>query len=165
MKIFFLIAFLSLSLPAFSHEHHDLQDTPATWLHWIGSLHLIFLHFPIALINMLVISEVLLAWLKKPIFEFSSQFLVNSAALLSAPTALLGFIFSYAASYDGLTETFLMWHMWLGIATAILAIALAFMRPRIGATKLYSFCLFTLFLTVNLAAFFGGEITFGLYVL
>ncbi len=86
-----------------------------------------------------------------------------SVAIITPPTALLGLIYSYSASYEGLMETFLWWHMWFGILTATLAITLAFIKEKIGTTKFYYVGLFILFLIVNITGFFGGGMTFGPY--
>jgi len=178
MKVIFILVFFFFSFLAFAHEGHEVkkatseniqekgQETPQEggsrrWTQSIGSFHLILLHFPIALINMLAVSESLLAWYKKPIFEYASRFLIISAAILSTPTALLGLIYSYSASYEGLMETFLLWHMWFGISTAALAIGVAFIRECIGPNSLYYFCMVLLVLMVNITGFFGGEMTFG----
>lgn len=177
------MCFLSLSF-LYSHEgHKEMEKTkqmtenmhpagnqstdqqsggrPLTWTQWIGSFHLIFLHFPIALINMLAISECLFIWSRRPIFGFSSKFLLVSAAIASPITAVLGFIYSYSAPYSGLMETLLVWHMWLGIGTAILTIVVAFMREKIGLSKLYYVLLIILVFILNAAGFFGGSVTFG----
>lgn len=181
MKIFLLFFILFCNFLVFAHEGHKKKKIPAlesvqnkvketaqegrsaTWTQWVGSFHLILLHFPITLINMLVAAEILLVWFKRSVFEFASQFLVISAAILTPPTALLGLIYSYSASYEGLMKTFLLWHMWLGISTAIVAVAVAFIRVDFRVSKLYYSGLFLLFLLINCASFFGGGMTFGPY--
>ena len=179
MRVFLLLSFMCFSCLVFAHEGHKekkiptsentqekVKETvqegrPTSWTQWIGGFHLILLHFPIALINMLAISELLWAWQKQPIFEFSSRFLLISIAILTPPTALLGLIYSYSSTYEGLMETFLWWHMWFGILTATFAVMLAFLKERIGISKLYYASLFLLFLMVNVTGFFGGGMTFG----
>lgn len=181
MKLFLLACFLCVSCFVLAHEGHqetknpsaeNIQENtevivqegkPKTWTQWIGSFHLILLHFPIALINMLVISEFLRIWLNRPVFDFSSKFLLISSAIISPPTALLGLIYSYSASYEGIMGTFLWWHMWVGICTALFAVIVAFIREGVGVGKLYYSSLLLLFLLVNVAGFFGGGMTFGPY--
>jgi uncharacterized membrane protein len=182
MRTVLLLCFLTFSLLVFAHEGHEeksiptsenIQDKvkettqegrPTTWTQWVGSFHLILLHFPIALINMLGISELLLVWLNRPIFDFSSRFLSVSSSVISPPTALLGLVYSYSASYEGLMEIFLWWHMWLGLLTAIFAVIVVLIREGgVGIGKLYYGCLFLLFSLVNIAGFFGGGMTFGPY--
>lgn len=185
MKILIIFCFLWFSCFALSHEGHQKQTTenvqlvdndpdendrdseqsgrPTSWLQWLGSFHLIVLHFPIALINMLFISELLLVWSRKQTYEFSSQFLVVSSAIFAPYTALLGLIYSYSLSYSGLMQIFLLWHMWLGIFTAIFAVGIAAVRYQLGRSLPYFFGLIILVLLVNLAGFFGGSMTFGPY--
>ncbi|CDZ81812.1 putative membrane protein [Candidatus Rubidus massiliensis] len=187
MKFLFLFCFISFGFVVFAHEGHqeqmqqkehvqekeegiteknkqsDIGGRPLTWLQWIGTLHLIFLHFPIALINMVAISELLFALFKKPMFEIFSRFMLIAAAIIAPPTALLGLIYSYSATYNGLMETFLWWHMWFGISTAIFTIAVTFTREYFGVSRLYYSCVAFLFLMINITGFFGGGMTFGPY--
>ena len=136
---------------------------PLTWTQWVGSFHFIFLHFPIALIAMTAISELLFAWMQRPIFDYASRFMLIAAAVFSVPTALLGLTYSYTSSYSGILAEFIWWHMWFGIATAIFAIVVAFLRELLGRSKLYYTSLFLLFLLVNITGYLGGGMTFGLY--
>ncbi len=177
-KIILLFMFCFNLFAVVAHEGHDkkifitenlpVEETiqlgrPTTWLQWVGSFHLIFIHFPITLINMLAVSEILFIMFNKPIFELSSRFLVISAAVLAPPTALLGLIYSYSAPYEGIMETFLWWHMWRGIATAIVAVITAVIKEYMGYSQLYYVNLVLLFLLVNIAGFFGAGMTFGPY--
>jgi uncharacterized membrane protein len=178
MRFFFFLCFISFGLTLFAHEGNheqmpekeniqekvtqsDEEGRPQSWAQWIGSLHLIFLHFPIVLINMVAISELIFAMYRKPMFEFSSRFMLIAAAIIAPPTALLGLIYSYSASYYGLMGTFLWWHMWFGISTAVFTIAVTFIRERFGISQLYYSCLFLLFLMINITGYFGGRMTFG----
>jgi uncharacterized membrane protein len=182
MKILILLCCLAVSFFVFSHDGHENHSLtieafqtksneevqpgrPTTWLQWIGGFHLIILHFPIALINMLAVSELFLGWSKKPIFDFSSRFLLISALIFTPLTAILGLIYSYSSTYEGPMETFLLWHMWLGISTAVLTLVAALIREQEKYKRLYYTCLIAMFATVNLAGYFGGNMTFGPYLL
>lgn len=136
---------------------------PQSWIQWIGGFHFILLHFPLALIAMTGFSELLLAYYHYPIFDYASRFMLIAAAILAVPTALLGLIYSYTATYSGLLADFVWWHMWAGITTAALALFVAFLRERYGTVKLYYTCLIVLFLLVNITGFLGGGMTFGPY--
>ena len=89
------------------------------------------------------------------------MFMLLTAALLAPLTAVLGFIYSYAELYSGQMATLLLWLMWLGIMTAILTIAIAWMREKKGISKLYYIALVILVFMLNVTAVFGGEMTFG----
>jgi len=112
---------------------------------------------------MVTFSELLFAWREKALFEFSARFMLLAAAILALPTALLGLVYSTSASYSGLMETFLRWHMWCGIATTILSATLVFVREYFGRCTLYFLGLSVLFLLVNITGFLGGGISFGPY--
>ncbi len=143
-----------------SNESHD-GGRPQTWMQWMGVFHLFFLHFPLALINMTAISDFIFARYRKAPFKQASRFMLIAAAILSPLTAFLGLAYSYSVSYYGVMETFLFWHMWLGIASSILSIAVALIRELFGVNAFYYCCLVLLVTTVNITAFFGGEMTFG----
>lgn len=184
--ILYLLCFLCFAV-LFGHERHQnmeenktKQETvnpssepqsavknsggrPLSWTQWIGSFHFIFLHFPIALIAMTGISELLFAWCQRSIFDYASRFMIIAAAVLAIPTAVLGLIYSYTSSYSGLLADFIWWHMWAGISTTIFAIFVVFLRERWGISKLYYACLFLLFLLVNVTGYLGGGMTFGPY--
>lgn len=157
MKKLTLLLFISFPIFAFAHEGHHEE----IWLEQIGSLHLILLHFPIALINMLAISELFFSLTKKVIFDFSAQFMLLATAILTPFTALFGLVYSFSSTYDGIMEAFLFWHMWLGIITAIVAVISAYLREWRGRGAAYLFCVILLLLLVNITGYFGGAITFG----
>ena len=136
---------------------------PQSWIQWVGGFHLIFLHFPIALIAMTGVSELLFIWRRRPIYDSASRFMIIAAAVLAIPTALLGLVYSYTATYSGLLADFIWWHMWLGISTGIFSIFVVFLRERKGIGKFYYVCLFLLFLLVNVTGYLGGGMTFGPY--
>jgi uncharacterized membrane protein len=157
-----------MKTPAPENVQEQVHDStsgrrPTTWTQWIGSFHFIFLHFPIALIAMTLISELLFAWYVSPIFDYASRFMLIAAAILAFPTVLLGLIYSYTATYSGILADFVWWHMWLGFATAIFAIFVVFVREYWGISKLYYTCLILLFLLVNVTGYLGGGMTFGPY--
>jgi uncharacterized membrane protein len=160
----------------FGHEGHNeieaykpviqslqYQGGLQSWMQWIGSFHFIFLHFPIALIAMTVVSELLFGCTVSPIFDYASRFMLISAAIFAVPTAILGLIYRYTASYNGLSADLIWWHMWFGASTAIFAILVACLREKYGRSKLYYACLLLLFLLVNMTGFLGGGVTFGPY--
>lgn len=148
-----------------TEDHRTLQTQPAKEvtgkLHWSGRIHFLLLHFPIALMTMSAVSELLFASFSKPLFDYASRFMLISASILAVPTALFGLIYSYLSSYNSFLETLLYWHMWCGIATALFASYVTFLREYKGVSLHYYFALFFLFLLVSMTALLGGRITFG----
>jgi uncharacterized membrane protein len=151
-----------------SNEEMDVrQHLFSAVIHWLGHLHPIFLHFPIALLVMTGVSEVLFLWYGSSLFEHASRFMIITAAITVVPTVLSGFAFAYGASYAGERASFLWWHQSLGVLTALLTIAAAILREirsrrQWNTMKTYYICLMAAFISVNLTGFFGGGMTFGL---
>lgn len=186
-KIFGGICLLILSLCVFiqAHEGHhsfpsfsadvdflaqeEISNHLAGWLGAIGRFHLIFLHFPIALIVMTVVAEWLWIWSANPLFNHAARFMILAAAMFALPTALLGLAFGYGRNYEGISLDLYVWHRYFGLLTAGLAIITAILKERYvrhHSTSLigYSICLFLLFLSVSLTGAFGGSLVFGLDV-
>lgn len=131
---------------------------------WIGSFHPFFLHFPIALIVMTVISEFLFFWTGNLLFSQAARFMLVGAAIASIPTILFGLAFSTSVDKPFLF-TFLWWHRFLGISTMLLAIITACLREfhsqkGWNTLKAYRVCLGVLFIIVNLTGYLGGRMTF-----
>ncbi len=157
-KVF--ISLLLFSAMLYGHEGHEHMES-LEWLKWTGAFHLLFLHFPIALITMTAIAELLSLWRHSPQLDAAARFMLLSAAVLSIPTVLLGLLYRYTATYNGLLEELIDWHMGFGIATALFALLVLFIREYYGMTKAYGFSLFILFLLVSITGFIGGYVTFG----
>ncbi len=139
------------------------ESWPKNWSEWIGNFHFILLHFPIALINMIAVAEILFYIYHTPIFDFSSRFMLIAAAVLAPVTALLGYILSLTEPYVGIFGTFLLLHMWSGIGAACLTLVLIPIREFSSGRKLYYYLLAVLVTFINLTSFLGGEMTFGPY--
>lgn len=114
---------------------------------------------------MIAISELLLIIYRQPIYDLAARFMLYSAVFLTALTAIFGLIYSYSAIYSGLLETFLLWHMWLGIGTAFFTAVVLWFRENFGLGKVYLTSLLILVLMVNATGFFGGGLSFGPYVI
>ena len=57
---------------------------------WFANYHYIFVHFPIALIIMAGIAELIMKLQKKPNLDATVKFLLISAALFTVPTVISG---------------------------------------------------------------------------
>jgi len=138
------------------HKHFSLADLS----HFLGILHPILLHFPIALIVMAVVSEILWRYTRNPLFDDAARFMIIAAALFAIPTVLTGLAFSYGAEYEGANVSFFEWHRLLGFFTMSLAIVTAFIRQY--KPTVYICSLILLLVSVTLTGYFGGSLTFGL---
>lgn len=169
-KLLNILIFLSFPPFLFAHEQHAAMvgrsENFNRWMQWLGGFHLIFLHFPIALVVMTVISECLYLRYKNLFFDHASRFMLITAAIATLPTVLTGLAFSYRVSYEGYNADLFWWHRFLGFfiaVTAFLAVTLKELTARkvIRSTVYYFICLAILFISVNVTGYIGGELTFG----
>lgn len=181
-QVVFFIFIASVTLEA--HEGHHAKeeivqseehtspsnniDTTATGqiIRRLGSFHPVILHFPIALIVMTVVSELLFLYYKNPLFDHASRFMIFAAAIFAIPTALLGLAYAYGAHYEGALVNYLWWHRSLGLFTALLTVLTVILRElhtrkQWNTITVYAICLAILFISVNIATYLGGEMTFG----
>lgn len=156
-------------IPQLAHAGHDhiSSDKFAQIINWIGYLHFIWLHFPIALILLLPFSELLSCGGKHLLFSHTSRFMIVAAAFTAIPASIFGFLLSYHISYEGIMADFFWWHRFLGIWLTLLAIVTAvlnegFYQKGWKTRKAYFVCLTLLFLGVNVVGFLGGSVTFGI---
>jgi uncharacterized membrane protein len=135
----------------------------AKLLSWIGRFHAASTHFPIGLLSVAVLSEIL-GWLtKRPAWLVCTRFLLVLGSLSAVGTAVLGWL----NDYSGASVVYAT-HKWLGTATAfwsVLSAGCAVLfecredtpeRHRLRVTVLLGAFL------VAVAGFLGGAITFGL---
>ncbi len=161
-KYLFLLLFTGSIAVVWGHEgHHDVEEHLINWWDEVGKYHLVLLHFPIALINMVGVAEGLSLFSRRLIFELSARFMLVSAAVLIVPTAILGYVFSYSAPYEGAAQLLLNWHMWLGIATVAFTWVLAYLKEWGSSRGAYYSVLVLLLILVNSTCFVGGKMTFG----
>ena len=114
--------------PPASSASVEQKPRPPFWkhaLHWIGNLHPVSTHTPIALMFIAVLAEALAWWTRKESWLQTIRFMIVIAALGAIGAASLGWIDAYFARYTGQLVTVLSWHRWLGTATAVWAIICA----------------------------------------
>lgn len=167
LSVFVFLTFLiycSLSGHEGHHESSILLSAEAfeisSWMQSIGRLHLILLHFPIALIGMTVVAEILLGLSKKPIYDFAARFMLLSAALLVFPTLFCGYLLRYSTTYQEPLATYIWWHMIFGTASAFFTPYVAYLRESQGISRPYFLSLALLFILVNVTGLFGGWVAF-----
>lgn len=103
------------------------EDLPTGW-NAIGRLHFLILHFPIALISLLGLFEII-AWLqKRRLARDGLHLLVRLAVCLSVPTIFFGL--ALAADRPTMPEM-LQWHRNLGILTGV-AITMAWLARELA---------------------------------
>lgn len=132
------------------------MGTQEAWLHWFGNYHFIFLHFPIALIIMACIAELLLSWKKDLRYDFIVNFLLISAAILVIPTVLSGLSLGETKEISSEANPLLEWHEIFGFITLSLTLITVILRKFFGRNSLYLWSLFVLLICVIMTSHLGG---------
>lgn len=144
-----------------AHEGHDHSETLLQGFgDWFGHYHVIFLHFPIALIYMSLVSELLYALTKDSRYTFVSTFLLVSAAFFAIPTVISGLLYANSATYTGTDAMLIDFHRIGGLftlAVTLLAASLNLLKRR---NILYYGLLSLLFIIVTATTYIGGELAF-----
>ncbi|MDB5309019.1 MAG: hypothetical protein JWO38_3221 [Gemmataceae bacterium] len=98
-------------------------------LRWLGKFHLLVLHFPIALVVVAGIAELLSARKPGRVPSESVRFCLWLAAIGAVPTAALGWLYAAAGNGAG-SPQLLTIHRWLGTTTALWIVATAVCAER-----------------------------------
>ncbi len=109
------------------HDHADHADgdalRPAGVIRWLGRFHPMVVHFPIALLLMAAIAEILTIFTGRSRFAFAARFCLWGGALGALVAAPLGWANALAVveEYTGFSARLLLFHRWFGVATALAA--------------------------------------------
>ena len=94
-------------------------------LRWLGRLHPVSTHFPVALMFVAVFAEGLAWWTRRETWLQTVRLLVVLAALGAVAAVGLGWINAYFTSYVGQSASILGWHRWLGTGTGVWSVVCA----------------------------------------
>lgn len=93
---------------------------------FLGKFHLLFLHFPIALVLIALLAEILGLIVKRSLFFDSARFMVLVAALSVVATVSLGWMAAAYLDYAGDYARMLWLHRWSGSITGGIVLFTAF---------------------------------------
>jgi uncharacterized membrane protein len=161
MKYLIQLAVSTLPLSGPAHAHLALGASLDAWLQWFGNFHFLFVHFPIALIIMACIAELLFTWKKDSQYNFTVNFLLIAAAIFVIPTVLSGLSLAGSGEATSETNSLLDWHEAFGFITLTLTIITVVIRIFLGRCPLYLWSLFLLLICVLTTSHLGGLMAFG----
>lgn len=163
LKALCVLAVFALSADsAFAFVDNDGE--PATpFFRFLGRLHAVVVHFPIALICMAAFLE---AWglLRKKAPSPTALVLIRWGALFALIAAWFGWINGDNETHGRAVEDTLFWHRWVGVASwalASIAALASWSLAREWGKRLYHGALFLAVGTVCAAGHFGGELVYG----
>lgn len=169
--LFFVFIWVSITTQADSLEKdQNLKNQteaqasahrPKNWIEWLGNFHLLFIHFPIALIWTVAISDLFYRKTHSEIFNMASRVMLMAAALFSIPTVFFGLILKLATPFEGIEEKLIFFHMLSGLITAFYALFIVYIRETSGFTRIYGVLFAILLILVTITGYLGGELSFG----
>lgn len=145
-----------------AHEGHSHLN----WIQALGLFHLIFLHFPIALVYSGAIAEALFFKSHKSFYDHAARFILIASLISIVPTILTGLAFQYQVPYEGVEATLLFWHTYIGYSIFVLNLLVVIfkelhVRRKIKTPWVHLSLLLALFILVNITGYLGGMLTFG----
>lgn len=134
---------------------------------FLGRFHILVVHFPIALLIVAAISELLALLLKSHRLADFTRFNLTLGAAAAVVAAILGWLDAWGMHPTGDRADLLLSHRWLGTGTALLATAtfliswLVCLVPHPRLMHAYRIFVFATAILVAVAAHFGGRLVFG----
>jgi hypothetical protein len=157
-------------LPPLPSPGEAVADEPAAappgkqFLPWLGKFHLLFLHFPIALLVAAAVAEGWSIVLRSRVPAPAVRFCVLLGATSAVTTAALGWLHALGGSGAGMPRL-LSLHRWLGTAAGLWVVLTAVCSEwdaRRGVRSRHTRgLLFVGALLIGLTAHFGGMLVYG----
>lgn len=148
--VFFLLILLGFLLVFESYV------TVPFWLQPIGRMHPMLLHFPIALIVVMVLLDVFKAHIDPESYQKIHTVGLNLTVLTTAVSAIMGFLLS---KEEGYSSELMDLHKWVGVSVTYLVYLLLLFDPSKFA---YKFLLYGSFVILFFAGHFGAGLTHGM---
>jgi uncharacterized membrane protein len=151
-----------------THQAHSPADADApvetvSIIEWLGRLHPMAIHFPIALFIAALVAEFLYAATRSELFRHALRFTLWGAAMSALVAAPLGWIFAAT----GTTEEgwLLEAHRWAGTAALVLGVVVLWIGERSerknGRRLLLRISLAFQAILIGSAGFLGGSLLYG----
>jgi uncharacterized membrane protein len=140
---------------------------PSGFLDAVGRCHPALVHFPVALLAMAAVAELLCIVRRDGYFGDAARFMVTAAAWTATPAALAGFARAGAITIPPSAHDAFAIHRIAGIVVAVLAVLAASLAAgvrrsgQIWELFLYRIVLFLAVAFALTAAYCGGEIVYG----
>ena len=149
-------------------EDSGPEEKGISIVEFFGQFHVVFVHFPIALILGALLAEALSIIFKSELMGKIALFNIVVGALGATVAAPLGWLAAASEVWSGNYAAYIEYHRWLGTSTAALAVAAAILGiaslKKDGAALRWASRIFTLAasVTVGLTGYFGGQIVHGI---
>lgn len=147
-----------------STSHVHSEESPV--LEFLGKLHVLSVHLPIALLPIAAILEIFGVTFRSKQLKFAARTNFVLGALSAIIAAALGWIAASQSKYTGDLVDILTWHRWLGVSVASISLIglfgmLVMRKSQSWGVLIYRGALFILLFLAPVAAHFGGTLIYG----
>lgn len=146
-----LVIALLIALPPDGVEHSE-------WLQFLGRVHVLAVHLPIALILLVPVLEIAGRSDRLSHLRLSAGFVLGLATLSAIAAALLGWCLARGGGNSG---SLIVQHMWGGAALTLICWGCWIARVQIGPSRLYSAFLALAVALVVFTGYRGGQLSLG----
>ncbi|GAB3645954.1 ribonuclease inhibitor [Echinicola sediminis] len=155
LSLFF--TFLLISIPLLAQQvQGPLEEPSDLWL-FIGRFHPLIVHLPIGFILLAFLMELMAKIPRFKHLEQSVSFVLFLGILTSVGAAVFGYLLSLSGEYQGST---LDWHLYLGLATMLLAIIALVLKSKASGTAYFT-ALSASVICLTFTGHLGGNLTHG----
>jgi mono/diheme cytochrome c family protein/uncharacterized membrane protein len=159
-------ASLAQAEPGESRPSEPRPLTPARRvLRWIGRLHVMLIHFPIALLMAAAVGELWSVWRDSQALRTAVRFCVLLGAGAGVGAVTLGWLHADVGGYGAGSPQILAQHRWLGTAAGLWAVGVALLSEvesrRGRRSRLFRLLLCAGALLAGAAAHLGGTLVHG----
>lgn len=152
-----IVVFFAAGLQSLFAQSEKAAPENTFWLwSFLGRLHPMIVHFPVGLLCVALIME-LIAWKKKKDYNAAIQVLVIIGAISAVIAVVLGLMLSNTEDYGSST---LPVHQWTGIATMVFALATAWAYIK-KSRRMQQVLLTLTVVGVTVAGHYGASLTHG----
>jgi uncharacterized membrane protein len=161
-----IIALMWTVLPSIAYAQTASGDTGG-WQAFLGRLHPALVHFPIALVLVALVAEIMCIARRDGRYNDAARFMITAAAWISAPAAVTGFLRADTITLEAAQQPLFAVHRVVGIATPVLVFLCAGLAEgtrrsgQIWELMLYRIVLVLAAVSTAIAGFYGGEMVFG----
>jgi uncharacterized membrane protein len=151
-------------LPTAVHAHEEEERGVIGWL---GSFHPVAVHFPIALVFVAALAEILYAVTHNGAYVVSVRLMLRTGAAFGVMATLLGFAAATMENYTGAEQSAFATHRVLGVASPILMILTLGLAESAWRTQArwrlttYRVLLLATVIVVCVLGYLGGLLVFG----
>jgi len=142
-------------------EDRSKMSTMERLLDWLGRLHPVIVHFPIAFFPAALFTAIV--GRRRPAFAVPVQFLVVAGGVIAPIAALLGW---FDGGFDLASDDWLLhWHRWMGTGMGIGGLAMAIWalrRPEAVRGNGMIVCLAIVTAVIIAQGWFGGAMVHGI---